>query len=804
MFLIKNATMHSIISDIITNDLLFGKDKEEWIVGAYQLSDTHIRLFNRQGGVVSHHDELFFPFFFLSDGSLLDGFVPEEMGKFWLVKLGGSNYYQNLAIFRNWKNHRSAIECINRKRYGESTDNTGISISYDSNSLVYNKGDAVTQYLTQSGKTLFKGMIFDDLYRMQLDIETHYDPSKKRTGGAGIGDDEVIIVSLSDSKGWERVLHSKNRTEKDLLEELITLIVQMDPDVIEGHNIFSFDLTYLQRRCERLGIPFAIGRNGLLPKTYPASIRFAERSIDYPFFDIPGRHVIDTLFLVQSYDVSKRSMQSYGLKAVAKHFGFASPERTYVDYKDIASLWKNNYEKLLAYALDDVRETRALSSLLSGSNFYLAQMLPYTYAMTSRIGQAAKIEVLLVREYLRLKQSIPKPSTGQQHSGGYTEVFLKGILGPIVYADVESLYPSIMLSYNICPKSDELKVFPGVLNDLKELRFKAKKRSHEEKKLGNSSLSANFDAMQSSFKILINAMYGYLGFGGGIFNDFIEADKVTSTGQNLAKKMITDFESRGCKVIEVDTDGILFIPPSDVTTEQAERELVREVSSLMPQGINIGFDGRFRKMISYMKKNYALLGYDHVMILKGSSLTSRSGEKFGRDFVRRGFETLLTEDINGLHNLFTEYRNKILNHELDIAEFSRTETLKNSLEQYLEDVKSGKRSKSITYEIALRAGMEVTKGDRITYYISGTGAGSASYEKGKLASEWKKEKPDDNTHFYLKRLDEHCQKFLPFFKPQDYSMIFSDDTLFSFSAEGIDLQREIRHTETNHLSDELP
>ena len=131
-----------------------------------------------------------------------------------------------------------------------------------------------------------------------------------------------------------------------------------------------------------------------------------------------------------------------------------------------------------------------------------------------------------------------------------------------------------------------------------------------------------------------------------------------------------------------------------------------------------------------MKKNYALLGYDQVMILKGSSLTSRSGEKFGREFVRRGFETLLIEDINGLHNLFTEYRNKILNHELDIADFSRTETLKNSLEQYLDDVKTGKRSKSITYEIVLKNGMSITKGDRITFYISGIGAGSASYDKG--------------------------------------------------------------------------
>ena len=795
--------MDSIISDIITNDLLFGKDKEQGIVGAYQLSDTHIRVFNRDNGMVRFHDELVFPFFFLSDSSLLDGFVPEDKDKFWMVKLGGSNYYQCLVIFKSWKNQRGAIEFINKKRYSNTSETQNSTISYDSNSLVYNKGDAVTQYLLQSGKTMFKGMMFDDLYRIQLDIETNYDPTRKRSGGFTGNEEEVIIVSLSDSRGWESVIHSKYSSEKQLLEELIALITKLDPDVIEGHNIFNFDLPYLQRRCERHGIPFAIGRNGMLPKTYPASIRFAERSIDYAFCDIPGRHVIDTLFLVQSYDVSKRSMQSYGLKAVAKHFGFASPDRTYIDYKDIASLWKSNHEKLLAYALDDVRETRALSSLLSGSNFYLAQMLPYTYAMTARIGQAAKIEVLLVREYLRRKQSIPKPTAGQQHYGGYTEVFLKGILGPIVYADVESLYPSIMLSYNICPKSDELQVFPGVLNDLKELRFKAKARARDENELGHTSLAANFDAMQSSFKILINAMYGYLGFNSGIFNDFVEADKVTSTGQSIAKKMIFEFVERGCKVIEVDTDGILFIPPPDITSEMAEKTLVSEVSNLMPQGINIGFDGRFKKMISYMKKNYALLGYDNVMTLKGSSLTSRSGEKFGSDFVRRGFEMLLSEDIDGLHYLFTEYKGKIQRHEVDVSDFSRTETLKYSLEQYLEDIKSGKRSKSITYEIVIKSGMEIAKGERITFYVAGSGTGNASWDKGKLASEWNKERPDENTYFYLKRLDEHCQKFLPFFKPQDYSMIFSTDTLFSFSSEGIELLKEIRHTETAPPDTEL-
>ena len=70
--------MDGFITDVANNDLLFGKDKEECIVGAYQLSDTHIRVFNRRNGAVYSHDELFYPFFFASDSSLLDGFVPEE------------------------------------------------------------------------------------------------------------------------------------------------------------------------------------------------------------------------------------------------------------------------------------------------------------------------------------------------------------------------------------------------------------------------------------------------------------------------------------------------------------------------------------------------------------------------------------------------------------------------------------------------------------------------------------------------------------------------------------------------------
>jgi hypothetical protein len=164
------------------------------------------------------------------------------------------------------------------------------------------------------------------------------------------------------------------------------------------HNCYAFDFPYLMTRCARYGVPFAIGRDGSVPRSFPSSMRFAERSVDFPALDIAGRHVIDTYFQVMSYDVFKRDLPAYGLKAAAKYFGFAPEGRTYVDGADIPRVWDEDPQRLLAYALDDVIETERLSRHLSGSTFYLTQMVPMPYDACARTGPAAKIEALFVRE----------------------------------------------------------------------------------------------------------------------------------------------------------------------------------------------------------------------------------------------------------------------------------------------------------------------------------------------------------------------------------------------------------------------
>lgn len=580
------------------------------------------------------------------------------------------------------------------------------------------------------------------------------------------------------------------------------------------HNCFAFDFDYILKRCDLHGVSFGIGRDGSEPRTFDSSMRFAERTVDFPAIKIAGRHVIDTYFLVMAFDVFKRDLPSYGLKAAARYFGFASEERTYVEGDRITELWEEDPERLREYALDDARETRMLAAHLSGSSFYLTQMLPMTYGRVARTGPASKIESLFVREYLRERRALPRSAWGSQSMGGYTDLFLTGVVGPVVYADVESLYPSIMLRYGIQPAGDTLGLFPRLLRRLTDLRFEAKRQM---KAATDAHARSELDARQSSYKVLINSFYGSLGFSLSTFNDFAEADKVTRKGQEILRQMIAAIRARGGAVIEADTDGVFFVPPETDADgrpvrgdAEAERRFTEALTEALPEGIRVGFDGRYRTMLSYKKKNYALLGYDGALKFKGSSLVSRSSERFGRRFVEEAVRLLLEEDLDSLHDLYVETRRRIEEHRWPdgARSFSRTETLKDTLAQYEADVERGKRPRAASYELAKRRNeqseREVRKGDRVSYYVTGQGKNVTAFENCRRAEDWDPDAPDENTAHYLARLDRFAEKFASFFSEHDFRRLFSPEDLFGFSADGIEIQTQQHEPEAEQYEDEVP
>ncbi len=222
----------------------------------------------------------------------------------------------------------------------------------------------------------------------------------------------------------------------------------------------------------------------------------------------PGRNIIDTWILAQHYDIASRELEGFGLKQLAIHFGLARKDRVYLDASRVSDFFDRDPERLFEYALDDVRETRALAEVLSPSYFVQAKIFPYSYQNVVLRGNATRINALLMRSYLAAGHSIPEPQHPTPVAGGYTEMRRCGVARGVAHCDVTSLYPSLMLQYGHAPGSDRLGVFLKLLGDLRTFRVQAKGLARELE----GAERRNLETLQQTFKILINSFYGYLGF----------------------------------------------------------------------------------------------------------------------------------------------------------------------------------------------------------------------------------------------------------------------------------------------------
>jgi DNA polymerase, archaea type len=732
----------------VDNPVLFGADPTTAIVAA-ELAGRFIRLFRRTDHGVVFQDDPFRPFILLESPELLaNGPVPVSCRP-----LAGADGYRSLATFTTWHDCLAARDYLVKRCHKTPTDPAAPYLFHS---------DPVHQHLLLTGKTMFKGLEFSALKRLALDIETACAPGFEFSNPEREAD-RIISIAIMDEAGLAEVLGGPGVPEAEMLEQLTDLIRRHDPDVLEGHNIFRFDLEYLRIRAARHQVRLAWGRDGSEPRVHRSRFTVAERSIDYPRYDIFGRTIIDTYFLLQLYDVSSRELESYGLKAAARHFGLAAPDRVYVEGREINRLATEDPDRLRRYNLDDTRETLALSRLLSYSHFLQARIFPYTYQTGVIRGNATKINSLLLREYLRQEVAIPHGGGSAELVGGYTDVLLTGVVGPVINCDVASLYPSLLLAFQLRPTRDSLNLFLPLLAQLREFRFQAKQRART---AGELQQREYYEALQQAFKVLINSFYGYLGAPLHNFSDLAVAAEVTRRGRETIRGMLDWLTARGARPVEVDTDGIYFVPPASVQTAADEQRLISDLSASLPAGITVELAGRYRAMFSYKIKNYALLAADGSIVIKGSSLKSRGIEKYLRLFMAELIRLLLTGGADRIEDLYHDYQERLSRHQFPIDQLAKTETLSESPASYQEKVRIGKRNPAAAFEIALAAPHAYRAGDQISYYVAGQGKVVTAYQECKPIAAYDPARPDENLRYYQEKLTHLYKKFSPFLPPE--------------------------------------
>jgi hypothetical protein len=239
---------------------------------------------------------------------------------------------------------------------------------------------------------------------------------------------------------------------------------------------------------------------------------------------------------------------------------------------------------------------------------------------------------------------------------------------------------------------------------------------------------AMWEGLQSSFKVLINSFYGYLGFGGGLFNDYEAAERVTLAGQELIKATVGYLRETGARPIEVDTDGVYFVPPPGIENEEDELRYIDAIGAKLPDGIRLAHDGRYRAMLSLRLKNYALLNDDGTMVMKGSALRSRRLEPCFRAFLADAARGFVMEDRAGVRERYFALGERIRNRAMEPPEISqwamvhddtlRTQTrLKRLVERLPQRVRGGERVQIYEREDGELATIEEYAGDENVSYL---------------------------------------------------------------------------------------
>jgi DNA polymerase elongation subunit (family B) len=646
------------------------------------------------------------------------------------------------------------------------------------------------QYLVASGRTGFGELAFDDLCRMQLDLETTgLDPDRDRIFLIAVGhpDGRADVLTVPDAD-------RSDAAEAQLLRMLVHVVKHDDPDVIENHNLHGFDLPFLAHRARRLGVVLDLGRlpGGLRERPAARGARLessagknggAEDPARRIRYTLPGRELIDTLDAVRRHDFAARDLPGHGLKAVARHLGLASADRELIDGRRIHATFLADPARVIRYATEDVREAAGLARLLGGAAFALTRMVPRRYERLADTGPATgMIDPLLVRAYLRSGAALPahQASDGTSHSGAALHLLAAGVAHQVVKADVASLYPSLMIQYRIGPAQDRLGVLLALVERLVDQRLAAKDAARLSPP--GSPERHTHEAISAAMKLVVNSAYGYLGAVGLTrFADVHAANQVTAHGRALLEMLCRELRARGTTLLEADTDGVYFAMPPG-SSEADERRVVAEVAALLPPRVRLEFDGRYAAMLSHEPKNYALLPYAGPLLLRGVAFRSRRTEPFGAAFLRRAVECLLRGDVPGVRAAYLDTAQALRRRALPTREVASRVKLTRTPDEYLA-LRAERRE--LPYEALLAAGRPAWKvGELVGVYRASGGraglladdaAGGDDEDDAATGESTAADPRDYDAEYYVRQLGEtFATRLVRAFSAEDFAAVFAD------------------------------
>jgi len=533
------------------------------------------------------------------------------------------------------------------------------------------------------------------------------------------GKQKIVMLSMK-SENFEKVLTYKRdrhcgkyvelvKNEKELLERFVETIQRQDPDIILGFNSDMFDFQIIQKRADELKVDLILTRD-------LSRLKFARRA-RISSARLKGRVHVDLFGFINNILSPQLQTEVLTLDAVSAEL--LGDKKIEMEYEEILETWRKGKDlgKLAEYCLKDSELTLRLGEFILPQIYQLSKISGQLLFDAARMTYSQLVEWYLSKKAFSMNITIPNQPKWDQiqrrreyrpYVGGFVKEPIGGLHEEIAVMDFRSLYPSIIVTFNISPETfncsccrkngyevsgrkywfcKKKKGFVStVIKELINRRIEIKKRME---KLKKGKEYNKLDNEQFAVKTIANATYGYFGFAGSKWYCRECADSSAAFGRFYIKKVIDEAEKEGFTVIYADTDSMFVKIKGNL--KKKVKTFLEKTNRILPGIIELDLQGIYKRGIfiprgvgpGTAKKRYALIDEKGVLTIRGLEKVRKDWSNVAKNTQEEVLKLVLDKkDVDGAIKHVRNVIKKLRQRKIPLKDLIIIEQLTKPLPEY--------------------------------------------------------------------------------------------------------------------------
>jgi len=503
--------------------------------------------------------------------------------------------------------------------------------------------------------------------------------------------------------------------EIEVISQMVEILKREDPEIITGYNIFGFDMGYILARMKlRLCLLPDMSR-GKYGRTTTRKVNWSSSAYGqntYDRIEASGRVFIDLMLFFRRMKLDKYSLDFVSRKYLGDGKKDMSPNTMFRYFRNRD---KDGLRLVGEYCIHD----SVLTLLLFDKFFIWTDVCEMSRAMRCSIediytrGEQLKVLNQIIFKCSERDIVLVRRKDGSsefKYEGAFVLDPQKGIFEGCTVVDFQSLYPSVLISYNLCPstyipsnflrkesineihvgenkvhffRKEPIGLLPDLAQGLLAERFLVKA---DLKKVTDDLTKIVLDRRQNALKVCANSIYGITGFASNkYFGHVPTAESITSMGRQMLETTVGKIrENFNVSVVYGDTDSCMIYHNGEKDREKNIRmanEIVEYINKGLPKPLKLLVEKYYEKMAFLTKKRYLMYDGENITT-KGVANSRRNYCTFTRNLYANTIKIMFeNEDPNDVFGFVFDEVLRLVRGEVSNDELTMTKSIK-PLESY--------------------------------------------------------------------------------------------------------------------------